>query len=508
LFASLPALVYLIVTWRQEFPYGGDQPVHNSLALEAFAFWWPWKWIIAVAAIVVVIRWATPRVTLIAIALLPLVGAFAGGPYSFAGRYPGTLHFFAAPLHALANVHPLDVERTLNALAIPAWLLILRPLFLRRPATIGTYAAAALLFWQKDVVYYFTSGYLEAWAIVLVLTALEHLVVYDAEAIWRPLLLLGTAAMVKEHTVLALPVVAAVYFPRRERLRHVLVTLTALAPFALFALLRRTFRSWSGVAPSFDTWSAGHFAAYARSVTAQFGAALPVVIISVIALITLAKRRAFAAILLVALADVAFFFTAPVQQPWTGYPRTNLVPLACAALALGATIERLPRRVAVLAVAIVLACNAVPLVPAMRAAFGPDTARNFVEHEDAPIFYPIRKSLARAETEGLIRAGDEVRILNNGKRVFELFYPGPIEDQYPDLARRYRIRVMSFRDDAARCGCTSPDAAQLAVFIAFHNFGTDIPPRPAIEEESERCRQAIAATCKRVIVLDQAVIGR
>ena len=62
------------------------------------------------------------------------------------------------------------------------------------PRFTTTIGCAALLFWQKDVVYYFTSGYLEAWAIVLVLTALEHLVVYDDEAIWRPLLLLGTPA--------------------------------------------------------------------------------------------------------------------------------------------------------------------------------------------------------------------------------------------------------------------------------------------------------------------------
>ena len=507
-FASLPAFLYLAATWRQEFPYHGDQAHHNGYALEASGFWWPWLWMVAVAAIAAVVRWASPRLAVIAVALLPVAGLITGGPYAFAGQYPGTLPFVAAPWLALADVHPLNVERTLNALAIPAWLLILRPLFLRRPATMGTAATAALLFWQTDVVYYFTSGYIEAWAVVLVLTALEHLILFDGEAVWRPLLLLGTAAMVKEHVVIALPVVALVYCPGRERMRHVVVALTALAPFALFFCLRATFKSWSGVTPSTSAWTAGHLAAYGHRVSLQFGAALPVVVVAVMALIVLARRRAFAAVLLVAAADAVFFFTAPVQRPWTGYPRTNLVPLACAALALGALVERLPRVWRALAVAAVVVCNLIPLVPAMRAAFGPDTARNFFEHGDAPMFFPIRQALARGEREGLIRAGDEVRLLNNGKRVFDLFYPGPIEDQYPDLARRYRLRVMSFRDDPARCGCTSPDAAQLAVFIAFSNLGAAMPQRAAIEEEAARCRAAMAATCKRVIALDHAMIGR
>ena len=507
-FASLPALVYLAATWFQEFPYTGDQFHHNGYALEAFVFWWPWRWILAVAAVVAVVLWESPLGALIALALIPLAGALAARPYGFAASYPGTLHFFSAPLHALANVHPLNTERALNALAIPAWLLILRPAILRRPATLGTFAIAALLFWQKDVVYYFTSGYLEPWAIVLMLTAFEHLVVFDGEAIWRPLLLIGTAAMVKEQMIIALPIVAAVYFPRRERLRHILITLAALAPFALFFCQRAILKGWGGVAPTGNAWTASHFAAYAHRVSLQFGVALPVVVIGVIALLVLARRRAFAAILLVALADAGFFFVASVQQYWVGYPRTNFVPLICVAIALGAMIDRFPRRLRAPAVLAVLACNAIPLWPAMRAAFGPDTGRNFVEDVGAPIFYPVRRALTQAEQAGLIHAGDEVHLLNDGKRVFGLFYPGPVEEQYPDLARRYRLRVMSFRDDVPRCRCSSPAAAQLELFIAFHNLGANMPERPAIEEEAERCRAAIVATCKRVMVINQAVIGR
>jgi hypothetical protein len=508
-FATLPALVYLVATWQQEFPYNGDHAHHHGYALEAFAFWWPWRWFIAAAAIAWTIRRSRPRAALIAIALLPLIGALWSRPYSFAASYPGLLHFFDAPLHAWRSIYPLDLARAFNLLAIPAWLLVLRPLILRRHATPGTFAVAALLFWQKDVAYYFASIYLEPWAIVLMLTAFEHLARFDDQALWRPLLLIGTAALVKEQMIIALPVIAVVYFPRRERVRHIVVTLTALAPFALFFFLRAGFKGWGGVDPDAGAWmTAEHFAAYGRRVSVQFGAALPIAIAGVAALILLARRRAFAALLLVALADFTFFFTASVQQPWVGYPRTNLVPLICAAIAFGAFVERLPPRHAPVAAALVLACNAIALGPFMRAGFGRDVERNFFEHRDAPVFYPIREALTSAERAGLIRAGDEVRLLNNGKHVFPTFYTGPIEEHYADLARRYRLQVWSFRGDPSRCACSSDDAAQLALFVAFYNLGVDLPHRPAIEREAEQCRRMIAATCARTIAIDQAFIGR
>jgi hypothetical protein len=503
LFAALPTFVYLFATWNQEFPYNGDQKHHNGRALEAFIFWWPWRWIVAVAAILVVVRWARPRTAVAAVALLPILGCSFYWPYAFAGQYPGTLHFIAVPLHFLSLSHPLNVERTLNALTIPAWLLVLRPLILRKPATFATLATSALLFWQKDVVYYFASGYLEPWAVVLLLTALEHLVIFDAEALWRPLLLIGTAAIVKEQFVIALPVVAAVYFPRRDRWRHILLTLTALAPFTLFFALRASFHTWSGTLPAFND----RFATYARNVTAQFGPALAVVVVGLISLLALARRRAFLAIFLVAAADAAFFYMARVQQPWTGYSRTNMVPLVCAAIGLGAVTDRLPKGWAAAAVAAVVACNVVPLIPAMRLAFGPDTARNFLEHDDAAMFFPIRAAITAGERAGLIHPGDEVRVLNDGRRVFIWFWGGPIEDQYPDLASRYRLRIVSFSGAPARCRCTS-GAAQLAVFIAFHNLGVAMPQRGTIEAESAQCRAAMRATCARTIALDDAVIGR
>src|SRR5205807_1876765 len=72
-------------------------------------------------------------------------------------------------------------------------------------------------------------------AIVLMLTAGEHLLRFGRRAVWRPLLLLGIAALIKETTILALPVVTMAFLPKRERWPYVATAAAAVTPFALYA---------------------------------------------------------------------------------------------------------------------------------------------------------------------------------------------------------------------------------------------------------------------------------
>ena len=503
LLASAPVFIYLIATWHQEFPYLGDQWLHNGCAIEAYEFWWPFAWIIAIGGIGFVI-WRLRRnedspAALIALAAVVAAGLAMSHPLSFAGRYPGTLHFFSVPLRAVMQATtPLNVERLLNALSIPVWLLVLRPMIVRRHVDIVAITIAAMLFWQKDNVYYFTSGYLEPWAIVLLLVAAEHLVRFGAEAVWRPLLLLGIAAMVKEQLILGLPIVAAVYFPRRGKIEHLVITAVAATPFVLFWRAHQLFKSWAAATPvPHEALSAAHFALFRERIALQFGIALPWVIGALAVLIIfVAWRRAFAALLLIAIADFVVIYFAQILQPWAGYPRLNLVPLAMAAIALGFFTERCAenRREAVAIVIITFVLNGVMLGPAIRDAFRPSSARSFIEHSDAPLFFPIREVI---ETSRL-PAGSRIDVLTNGKRIFQFFWAGPLDDQYPDLAARYRLRSASFAGDVSRCRCTDPSIAQLAVFIRFTNLGTDIPQRPAIEKEAGQCGAEIRRTCSRV----------
>jgi hypothetical protein len=531
--ASLPAFIYLIATWRQEFPYLGDQWLHNAGAIEAYALWWPWGWIAAITALGFV-AWRVRRnenspAALIGLAVVVAIGLALPQPLSFAGRYPGTLHFFSVPLGAvMQSTSPLNVERLLNALSIPIWLLVLRPFIVRRHVDIAAMTVAALLFWQKDNVYYFTSGYLEPWAIVLLLTAAEHLIRFGDEAVWRPLLLLGAAAMVKEQLIISLPIVAAMYFPfrggRRAQIEYLLVTIVAATPFVLFWRAHEVFKSWSAAAPvPSEALSAAHFVLFRDRIGLQFGIALPIVILSFVLLIIFARRRAFATLLLIAAADFTVIYFAKILQTWAGYPRLNLVPLAMAALALGYAAERInsaqtgvPHRtrfVAQILLSVLListiALNAIGLVPAIRNAFRPSSARSFVEHSDAPLFFPIRETLAAAERKGLIAPQSRIDVLTNGKRIFQFFWAGPLEDQYPDLAARYHLRSASFAGVPSRCRCTDPSGAQLAVFIHFTNLGTNIPQRVPTESEARQCEVELRRTCSGLTEVrnDGVVVG-
>lgn len=509
--ASAPVFVYLIATWHQEFPYLGDQWLHNACAIEAYAFWWPWGWVAAAIAIAFVI-WRirhsedTPA-ALIGLAVVVAIGLAAPSPLSFAARYPGSLHFFSVPLRALMHTSsPLNVERLMNALSIPVWLLVLRPLIVRRHIGVTAMTIAAFLFWQKDNAYYFTSGYLEPWAIVLLLTAGEHLIRFGEEAVWRPLLLLGAAAMVKEQLILSLPIVATVYFPfrgsRRARIEHLLITVVAATPFILFWRARELFKTWGVATPVAAALDAEHWVLFRSRVALQFGVALPLVIAAFVVLIVLAtRRRAFAALFFVAIADGLVIYFAKILQPWAGYPRLNLVPLAVAALALGYVAEVLARRSRIAGAAIALitiVLNGVGLVPALRDAFRPSSARSFVEHFDAPLFFPIREALNGSP----LPPGSRVDVLTNGKRIFQFFWAGPLEDQYPDLATRYRLRSGSFTGVPTRCRCTDPSIAPLAVFIRFTNLGSNVPQRAATEAEASRCASELRSTCGRVTQIE------
>jgi hypothetical protein len=286
---AAPAAAYLAETWRQEFPTLGDQFVHNAYALDAYALWWPWPFLAAVAAIAIVARKADSRLplaALLALALLALA-SFRGG---FATYYPALLHFLSVPFRAaVPAASPLNVARLVNLLSIPAWLLVLRPRLLGRHVDVAAAAAGALLFWQKDVVYYVDSGYLEAWGLVLLLTAAEHLLRFDGRAIWRPLLLIGTAAVIKEQFVLALPFVALASSPADRPAARTppdqpawtpaLQLAAAAVPFALYAA-HPTARIWRGTA-GFAASSAAHAALWRSRVALQFGTALPVVLLAV-----------------------------------------------------------------------------------------------------------------------------------------------------------------------------------------------------------------------------------
>lgn len=493
---SAPSIVNLIGTWRGEFPTSGDQFVHNSYDIEAFELWWPWLWIAGVVAIAAVARNATSLAPLVGFAAVAILAMFdiRGG---FVVRYPALLHFFTVPFRALMPArYPIDIERLVNIAAIPVWLLVLRPRLLGRRVDLFAITAGTLLFWQKDVVYYMTSAYLEPWAFVLMLTAAEALM--RGVPMWIALTLIGTAALFKDQMIIALPVAALLFFSRRNA---ILATI-AMMPFALWALRAgsNVLRGAGLAAVPLD-----HASKWIQRVTVQFQSVLPVIALAVVTLIVLAFRnRGALALLIAAIADAAIFFFSPMQREWPGYPRVTLVPLAFVAVALAFALERFGRKALIAAAAIVV-LNIIPLAPFLGTAFATSDERNFFEHRDAPIFYPVREIL---DHQHIVPMGGRVDILYNARHIRGVNFPVLMQDAYPDLAARYRLQVKSFASMDQRCRCTS-GVANLAVFIRFAGLGAARPERAAIEAEAAQCRSILAATCHRQITVQHngAIVG-
>ena len=148
----------------------------------------------------------------IAIVLIAIgTGYFLSAPWA-AIRYPGGVYFFSLPLIVLATAmewaSPLNAQRLTNVLAILAWLLLLRPLLLNRRPNAGALLFGSLFFFHKDVVYYFSTAYLEPWGVMVGALTVEYLFLSERDfKPWVPCLLVGAGAAFKENVILMLPFV-------------------------------------------------------------------------------------------------------------------------------------------------------------------------------------------------------------------------------------------------------------------------------------------------------------
>ena len=121
--AAAPWFIYLIATWRQEFPYLGDQWLHNACAIEAYQFWWPWGWITAVVATAFVV-WQSGVTKIRPFALIGLgcrrrVRLACRSRSRSPGAIPERCIFSRCRAGLMHTTSPLNVERLLNALSIP-----------------------------------------------------------------------------------------------------------------------------------------------------------------------------------------------------------------------------------------------------------------------------------------------------------------------------------------------------------------------------------------------------
>ena len=393
-------------------------------------------------------------------------------------RYPGAGRFLAAPFFYLAENYQwdslLNAARLANASGIVIWILVLRPLIVRRWPDWSVVPVAAAFFFQTEVAYYFTTSYLEAWSLIFVLLAIEHQIRYgeDPGRADAPLLLIGFAAIVKEAAIFMLPVVWLAGRPWRHGMRHFthscVTGLASAVPFLVYFVIR----SHANERP-FRIVDPDHFITIKKLVESwhQFefhfgpGGILLCCVLLLWLLLNAIKKPQWPMALMLLGGTLVYFvynYLEATSLGYAGYSRYYLFPflLMCAGLFLlrgvGAFRERPGLSIAIAGVAVAL--NGQVLITYLSMATGNDATRNFTEHYDAPVFIPVRGLVDKAGEAGKLRENQRIFINN------PLGWGMPsIGLNYPDLSRRYKLTV----EKNIPCVCNEEKSVVLQPFIFF-----------------------------------------
>jgi hypothetical protein len=534
LVALAPLLTDFAIGWRREFPFSGDSWFHVGQSYR-MAFWWlsPVASAVVKAPTLDDVRGLLARPLLLMtsrVVVLAIIGVVAamiyrrqrGAALAFAVvvvlvwgcaeatiflRYPGARYLvdlpFLGPAFALNDLELAG--RLSNMSAALCWLFLLRPWLVGRWPDLQILPVALLLLWQKDVIYYFDSVYLEPWGVVFSLLAVEVLFEKGREAAPLACLLIGAAATVKEPFVLALPLMWLAGAPwratRREFIRLSAAAAAAGIPFLLYYAARKNIpladmESNRGVHFAVSMQGLERYAAeFAKQMSIAFPATSGVLAVAALAAAVLmlwwarpGRRLAFACVLAAACLIAAVFVFDINSQRWAGYFRFLLYSLPfliCGVMLLAQKLQ--PHWALALSAAVAL-LQAPSAYSALARSAGPPSGRNFVEHYDSPLVFPLRSLTSEARRAGVLRQGAPITAnsIDNTLRAFPgsgITY-GPVGELY--------------------CKCEPAHPNVLALFIRFTNmsdFLTDraYPPdsRFGIWQITDARRQACLATLKQ-----------
>lgn len=515
----LPLAVWVARFRATEFPFIGDHNVHLRQLIAAESLW-GMAYLPALATLALLLPPASRRVPpwapVALVALWTAAGVLADPGDGLAVRYPAALHFVAWPLTLvtglIGDASPLDPLRFANALAVPAWLFVLRPLVVGRWPDLRVLPYGFFLFFQKDVIYYFSGAYLEPWSCVMLALAVEVLVCGRRDEGWKAVLLAFAAPMFKEYAILLAPWVALAALLRAEgREERKLIALAGATGIVLFGFYY-VARLRAGVFGASEFDPAGlapeRLLGYLERASQQYGVAAPVVLLLLAAVAWWSVRggessKVWAPLAAGIVALNVYFLCETLTYEWLGYPRYQIPTLAFIAAPL-LRLEQLTTRSVVAGIAAAIAAlqlvAAAPLFAAMRA---PDMALNFFEHRDAPVYLPFRQLVEEAERRGLVDGLRAMHVVTNLHGVKRGYLPKSLPLAYPDIASRVPIDVAPV-DFASleRCGCAGRGEAVVGLYVYFNGAESPDAPVSAIRNVAVHCRERMRQTCATSFALE------
>ena len=527
-----PLIASFVIGWNREFPFSGDTYFHVGQSYR-IAFWW----LSPVASAVVKVptlddvhhlvsrplALLTSRLVMLAAVTTVSVLlyrwrrnaalAFATLAFFVWGlseatiflRYPDARYLLDLPFLGPAYaVNDLELAgRLSNVTGAIAWLFVLRPWLVGRWPDLRILPLALLLLWQKDLIYYFDSVYLEPWGVIFSLLAAEVLLDKGRDGAPTACLLIGAAATVKEPFILALPFVWLAGEPWRQSWRGV-IRLTAAAvaagmPFMLYVAARKSIDladigNNRTVEISVSASGLQHYAGeFARNIVTVFPGtggllALAALAASIVLVLRSQRRLVLACLLGAACLIAALFVVDVVSQRWPGYFRFVMYSLPFLVGGPMYVSQRLQARWALALAGLVLLLQAPSAYSALALAAGAPSDRNFVEWFDSPLVFPLKSLTADARRAGVLTRGAPVM----ANLVDGTLRPLPGSSiAYGDLGKMY-------------CGCEAEHPNVMALFVRFTNMsrGLATEKQPAdsrygVWQATDAQRQACLATLKQ-----------
>jgi hypothetical protein len=516
LIIALPSLASIALGWNREFPFSGDQLFHVK-QIYYLSYWWaqpvgspsvgllgqtlnlgdfhqviahPLRLLWSRATILLVVVAATSlayrrRPILGVIVATVLFTSWGACEQSVYFRYPGARYvidqLFAMPAFVIGNVELPG--RMSNIAAILAWAFALRPVLLRRWPDALILPAAAFLFWQQDILYYFDSTYLEPWAFVFTFLAVELIVVRGREGVPLACCMVGAAACFKEPVIIALPMVWLIgIIPWRsfaDTARASLFGFIGGFPFLLYYFARKNAALTDPTVnrdPDFGIslhMLSDYLTHFFLRLTANFsGTSLIAAILALAAILLAALRfrglRFRLLCLLAAAATLVLIFAIDANSRyWAGYFRFFVIALpymSCGLIALGLL---LTARQALLVGILILGLQAHSAFTAVTRSAGLGMDRNFVEFFDSPLVFPIRYLLREARAANYIV--HRATVLANQPDDTVRVIPG-IDVSFGQLGELY-------------CTCTGEHPNVMALFVQYNNLAAPFADRSPTGEE-------------------------
>lgn len=499
----LPTLFYFLLTFSQEFPFSGDHDHHLLMAMRLY----PRQWILWAGLLLLGATFVLPsRLRACVLLWWPIawVTSLAFVPAEEYLRYPAGQYLLAAPFNAIGwkftSLDPLMGARLANVLALPIYLFILRPYFLRRWPDFFVVLLAGVFLWQKDWVYFTASNMLEPWALIFILLALEDAWLTN-QAPWQAAGWAALACMFKEQSVFVLAPLLMICLWRdrsAEKMKASLLTAALLSfPFIFYYWARADFGVWRKVnllpvseamtASAFDLLSAGWLAHLG---TGGILVMVALITAAIAALIFSPRRIFLAAFFIMLLMSEWIYFADEISRSYLGYARFHYLSWPMLGLSLWALWELKPvSRVWASTLVLLLGLQIATSIDFYATAFEADYHRNYYERTSSPVFFPLKELLLK-----LPHKSTGHLVINNPLQTHHFSFALPMSS--PWLKDFASVKLSPFPP----CLCERPQHISL-VLLPYEPVGTPATLKlpGAIDQARMRsCLASLKSSCSVV----------